>query len=140
MRAGTSGAKVGIRKNQVWITVSKTGAQPSPDHLDAIKDEITSRWGVVSLLDLLKEAYWLTGLHTEFTTIATRERLAPGQLRKRLLRILFAPGTNIGTRGMLHPGAHGVTGAQRRGPRRNYITRDGLRRAIAAVVGETMRG
>jgi hypothetical protein len=125
MRAGTSGAKVGTRKNQVWITVSKAGAQPPPDHLDAIKDEITSRWGVVSLLDLLKEADWVTGLHTEFTTIATRERLSPGQLRKRLLLILFALGTNIGIKRIVHSGAHGVTEAQLRGTRRNYITRDG---------------
>jgi hypothetical protein len=51
---------------------------------------------VVSLLDLLTEADWLTGRHTEFTTIATRERLSAGQLRKRLLLILFALGTNIG--------------------------------------------
>src|SRR5205814_10706209 len=135
--AGTAGTKAGTRNNQVRNPVSNTGAQPPPDHLDAIKDEITSRWGVVSLLDLLKEADWLTGLHTEFTTIATRERLSPGQLRKRLLLILFALGTNIGIKRIVHSGPHGVTEAQLRGTRRNYVTRDGLRRAIAAVVGET---
>jgi len=140
LRAGTSGTRVGTRKNQVWITVSKTGAQPPPDHLDAVKDEVTGRWGVVSLLDVLKEADWLTSLHTEFTSIATRERLAPAELRKRLLLILFALGTNIGIKRIIHSGAHGVTEAQLRGTRRSYITRDGLRRAIAAVVNETMHG
>jgi len=140
LRTGTSGAKIGIRKNQVWITVSKAGPQLPPANLGAIKDEVTRRWGVVSLLDLLKEADWLTDLHTEFNTIATRERLSPGELRKRLLLILFALGTNIGIKRMVHSGAHGVTEAQLRGTRRNYINRDGVRRAIAAVVNETMRG
>lgn len=95
---------------------------------------------MVSLLDLLKEADWLTGFHTEFTSIATRERLDPAELRKRLLLILFALGTNIGIKRIVNSGAHGVTEAQLRGTRRTYVTRDGLRRAIAAVMGETMRG
>jgi TnpA family transposase len=140
LRTGAAGCKVGTRKNQVWITVSKSGPQPPPDHLDDIKDEVTGRWGVVSLLDLLKEADWLTGFHAEFTTIATREHLTAGELRKRLLLILFALGTNIGIKRIVNSGPHGVTEAQLRGTRRNYISRDGLRRAIAAVVGETMRG
>jgi len=61
------------------------------------------------------------------------------ELRKRLL-ILFALGTNIGIKRIVTSGPHGVTEAQLRGTRRNYISRDGLRRAIAAVVNETMRG
>ena len=140
LQTGDTGVKIGTRKNQVWITVSKTGPQLPPSNLGAIKDEVTDRWGVVSLLDVLKEADWLTDLHTEFSTIASRERLAPGDLRKRLLLILFALGTNIGIKRIVQSGAHGVTEAQLRGTRRNYITRDGLRRAIAAVVNETMRG
>jgi hypothetical protein len=53
---------------------------------------------------------------------------------------LFALGTNIGIKRIVNSGARGVTEAQLRGTRRTYVTRDGLRRAIAAVVGETMRG
>ncbi len=140
MSDGTAGTKIGTRKNQVWISVSKAGAQPVPEHLDEVKDAVTGRWGVVSLLDLLKEADWLTGFHSEFTSIATRERLDPAELRKRLLLILFALGTNIGIKRIVNSGAHGVTESQLRGTRRTYVTRDGLRRAIAAVVGETMRG
>ncbi|MEV0217775.1 transposase, partial [Micromonospora sp. NPDC050695] len=101
--------------------------------------EVTRRWGVVSLLDLLKEADWLTDLHTEFTSIATREHLAPGELRKRLLLVLFALGTNIGVKRIVHSGDHGVTEAQLRRTRHLFVTRDGLRRAIAAVVGATLR-
>jgi hypothetical protein len=139
MRTGVAGAKVGARKNQVWISVSKQPAQPAPANLDAIKAEVIRRWGVVGLLDLLKEADWLTDFHVEFSTITTREQIPPGELRKRLLLVLFALGTNIGVKRIVHSGDHGVTEAQLRRTRRNFISRDGLRRAIAAVVGDTLR-
>jgi len=139
IRTGAAGATVGTRKNQVWITVSKQPAQPAPASLDAIKDEVIRRWGVVGLLDLLTAADWLTDLHTEFSTAATREQIPPEELRKRLLLILFALGTNIGIKAMVHAGDHGVTETQLRRTRRNFISREGLRRAIAAVVGETLR-
>ena len=130
---------IGTRKNQVWISVSRQPAQPVGAHLDALKDEVIRRWGVVGLLDVLAEADWLTGLHTEFTSIATREAIAPAQLRKRLLLVLFALGTNIGIRRIVHSGDHRVTEAQLRRIRRLFINRDGLRQAIAAVVGASLR-
>jgi hypothetical protein len=102
-RTGAAGTKIGTRKNQVWITVSKPPAQPAPANLDAIKDEVIRRWGVVGLLDLLKETDWLPGFHTEFSTIATREHIGPEELRKRLLLILFALGTNIGIKRIVPP-------------------------------------
>jgi hypothetical protein len=40
---------------------------------------------MVSLLDVLKEADFPTGFHHEFTTIATREQIAPTELRRRIL-------------------------------------------------------
>ncbi|MGC4858779.1 Tn3 family transposase [Micromonospora sp. DT41] len=139
MRAGTAGTSIGTRKGQVWISVSKQPAQPVPENLDAVKAEVIRRWGVVSLLDLLKEADWLTDLHTEFTSIATREHLNPGELRKRLLLVLFALGTNIGIKRIVHSGDHEVTEAQLRRTRHLFVNRDGLRRAIAAVVNATLR-
>jgi len=139
-RTGAAGTKIGTRKNQVWITVSKPPAQPAPANLDAIKDEVIRRWGMVGLLDLLKETDWLTGFHTEFSTITTREHIGPEELRKRLLLILFALGTNIGIKRIVHAGDHDVTEAQLRRTRRSFISRDGLRRAIATVVSATLSG
>ncbi len=139
MRDGVAGTTVTTRKGQVWISVSRQPAQPVPANLDALKDEVIRRWGVVSLLDVLKEADWLTDLHTEFASIATRDQLAPAELRKRLLLVLFALGTNIGVKRIVHSGDHGVTEAQLRRTRHLFVNRDGLRRAIAAVVGETLR-
>jgi TnpA family transposase len=139
MRDGTAGTTVTTRKGQVWISVSRQPAQPVPANLDALKDEVIRRWGVVSLVDVLKEADWLTDLHTEFASIATRDQLTPAELRKRLLLVLFALGTNIGVKRIVHSGDHGVTEAQLRRTRHLFVNRDGLRRAIAAVVKETLR-
>jgi hypothetical protein len=133
------GVRIGTRRNQVWISVPRQPKQPEPTQLDALKAEVIDRWGMVNLLDVVKEADFLTGFHREFTTIATREQIAPTELRRRILLALFALGTNIGIRGMITSGDHGVSEAQLRRLRRNYLTRDGLRRAIAKVVGETLR-
>jgi TnpA family transposase len=133
------GVGIGTRRNQVWISVPRPAKQPEPTGLDALKAEVIDRWGMVSLLDVLKEADILTGFHREFTTIATREHLPPAELRRRILLALFGLGTNIGIRGIVTAGDHGVSEAQLRRLRRLYLTRDGLRRAIAAVVGETLR-
>jgi TnpA family transposase len=133
------GVRIGTRRNQVWISVPRPPKQPEPTQLDALKAEVSDRWGMLSLLDVLKEAEFLTGFHREFITIATREHIPPDELRRRILLAIFALGTNIGIRGMVTSGDHGISEAQLRRLRRNYIARDGLRRAIAAVVGETLR-
>jgi TnpA family transposase len=140
LRVGTTGGvRIGTRKDQAWITVPRLAVQPAAAHLDDLKAELVRRWGVLSLLDVLKEADWLTGLHAEFSTVATREQLSPGELRRRLLLVLFAMGTNLGIGRIAQAGDHHVTEAQLRRIRRNYITRDGLRHAIAKVVNATLR-
>ncbi len=133
------GVSIGTRKNQVWITVPRQPAQPEAEHLNDLKAEAVRRWGVVGLLDVLKEADFLTGFTAEFTSIATREHTSPPELLKRMLLVLFALGTNIGIKRIVHSGDHGVTEAQLRRVRSMFISRDGLRRAIAAVVNETLR-
>ena len=102
----TGGVRVGTREGQAWVTVPRLGAQPAPANLDHLKAEVIRRWGVLSLLDVLKEADWLTDLHTEFSTVATREQVPPGELRRRLVLVLFALGTNIGIRRVVQSGDH----------------------------------
>jgi hypothetical protein len=82
-----------------------------PDTLQALKREIVSRWGVIDLLDVLKEVDYLTGFTNEFTTIATRENIPREQLRRRLLLALFALGTNMGISKLVAAGEHGETEA-----------------------------
>lgn len=141
LKAGTTGGvNIGTRQGQVWISVAKLDRLDAPAHLDAVKTEVIDRWGIVGLLDVLKEADWLTGFHRLFAPITTREQLPPEEIRRRLLLVLFGLGTNIGIKRISHSGDHGYTEAQLRRTRLTHVTRDNLRRAVAAVAEETLRG
>ncbi|MFF9768533.1 hypothetical protein ACF1GT_18290 [Streptomyces sp. NPDC014636] len=45
-----------------------------PTGLAALKEEVARRWGVLDLLDVLKNADFLTGFTEEFTSVAAYER------------------------------------------------------------------
>jgi hypothetical protein len=86
----TGGVRLTSRAGEPWIAVPKLDRQPEPPTLAALKDEVAHRWGVVDLLDILKEADFLTGLTGEFTSVATRQAIPPQVLQRRLLPVLFA--------------------------------------------------
>jgi hypothetical protein len=65
-------------------------ALPEPSNLAAVKDEVIRRWGNLDLLDVLKDADFLTEFSTEFTSVASREVIDRDTLRRRLLLCLFA--------------------------------------------------
>lgn len=70
--------------------------------------------------------------------MASREVTDPETLRRRLLLVLFALGTNVGIRHQIvATGDHGETEATLRRVRRTRINRDNLRRAIARLVVAT---
>jgi len=128
LRTGAAGG-VGVttRKGQVWIRVPRQQKQPEPATLDALKAEVVRRWGVIDLLDVLKDTDFLTDCTDAFTSVATREHLDRATLRKRLLLVLFALGTNVGIRRIVAAGDHGQTEAQLRRVRRWLVNRDNLR-------------
>jgi TnpA family transposase len=131
------GVTITTRHGHPWITVPKLLKLDEPQQLPALKDEITRRWGTVELLDILKETDLLTGFTDEFTTVATRETVPRAALRRRLLLVLFALGTNMGIREMSATGDHDETEAALRRVRYLYITRDQLRAAVTRVVNAT---
>ena len=65
------------RRGEPWISVPEPGKQAEPENLAALKDEVAARWGTIDLLDVLKEADYLTGFTDEFTSVATREVTRP---------------------------------------------------------------
>jgi hypothetical protein len=67
---------------------------PEPPNLDALKAEVHRRWGTIDLLDMVKEADFLTGFTGEFTSVMSREALPEGVLRRRLLLVLFCARSN----------------------------------------------
>ncbi|MEV0704589.1 hypothetical protein AB0I53_42650 [Saccharopolyspora sp. NPDC050389] len=69
------------RNGQPWISVPKLEKLPEPRNLVALKAEVQRRWGTIDLLDILKDADFLTDFTDEFTSVATREALPRAVLR-----------------------------------------------------------
>ena len=86
MRTKPKDVAIGTKRGKGWITLSPLPAQPEPKHLPRLKTEILRRWGVVGLLDILKEAAMLTGCLDCFQSTGSREALEHELLQQRLLR------------------------------------------------------
>ena len=69
------GVKITTRKGEPWITVPKLEPLEQPTGLQALKDEVVRRWGVLDLLDVLKNADFLSGFTEEFSSVAAYERI-----------------------------------------------------------------
>lgn len=132
------GLKVTTRKGEPWITVPKLEPLTEPTGLAALKDEVARRWGVLDLLDVLKNADFLTGFTQEFSSVAAYERIDRATLQRRLLLALFALGTNMGIRAIVAAGEHGETEAALQHVRRHFITVDILRAAVTKLVNATV--
>jgi TnpA family transposase len=115
------------------IVLTPLDAQKEPTHLERLKVEITDRWGATSLLDMLKE----TDIRVNFTHLLKSatglEKLDRKTLQRRLLLSLYGLGTNTGlkrvTVGNVEENYRDLLYIRRR-----YLSRDGLREAIATVV------
>lgn len=137
VEGSAGGVKVTTRHGEPWITVPKLEALAEPRMLSAVKEEVIRRWGTLDLLDVLKDAEFLTEFTREFASVAGHERIPREVLRRRLLLCLFALGTNMGIRAIVATGEHGESEAALRHVRRHFITTDNLRRAIVRLVNET---
>jgi len=131
------GVKVTTRKGEPWITVPKLEKLDEPTGLAALKEEVVRRWGVLDLLDVLKNADFDTRFTDEFASVAAYERLDRATLQRRLLLALFALGTNMGIRAIVATGEHGQTEAALRHVRKHFITVDNLRAAVTKLVNAT---
>jgi hypothetical protein len=78
-----------------------------PPNLERLKKAVESSFGTIDLLDVLKEADYLTDLTGPFTSVASREVTRRSTVRRRLLLALFGLGTNIGIK-QIAAGEHGV--------------------------------
>jgi len=139
----TGGVKITTRKGASWISVPPIAKAPEPITLAALKQEISRRWGVIDLLNVLKDVDHVIGFTARFTSVASRTITDPQVLRRRLLLCLYGLGTNVGIKRV----ADGVaatrqssadTEAVLRRTRRLFINRDNLRAAIRMLVNETL--
>lgn len=90
------------------IRLTAAEAQPEPRNLRRIKAEVQRRWGVVPLVDMLKEAVLRTGCLDAVTSVSGGGSLSPAVLAERLLLVIYAYGTNTGIKAVAS-GGHGHT-------------------------------
>ncbi|WP_246101082.1 Tn3 family transposase [Streptomyces cyaneus] len=107
------GVKVTNRHGEPWIKVPKLERLDESTGLQALKDEVIRRWGVLDLLDVLKNADFLTSFTDEFASVAAYERIDRAVLQRRLLLAPFALGTNMGIRDIVATAEHGETPSMR---------------------------
>jgi len=117
-------------KNKISIT--PLDAQPEPQNLNYLKKEITGRWPMISLLDVLKEADIRTGFTDHFKTFGDRENLSRLDLQRRLLLCLYGMGTNTGLK-RVSGSRHGISYKELLRVRRRYTDKTALRNAIGQV-------
>ena len=120
-------------KGKGWISVSPLEPQAEPVNLIRIKGEITRRWPMTSLLDILKETDLRISFIEMFKTVAHREILDRDTLQKRLILSLYGLGTNTGLK-RVSVGDHGESYKDLLYVRRKFIHKDNLRNAISKVV------
>jgi TnpA family transposase/flagellar biosynthesis chaperone FliJ len=131
------GVKI-LQRPQGWIRVAKMARQPDPPPLAGLKAEITRRWPLTGLLDVLKETDLRVGFTQHFTGTGIRSALDDETLQRRLLLCLFGLGRNAGLKRVCAtpPGEqyHDLLYGRRR-----YLHPDALRNAIAEVVNAIFR-
>ncbi|MER7506676.1 Tn3 family transposase [Nonomuraea pusilla] len=138
-RNKSGGAKVKTHRGEPRWHIPDLGKLKVPENLRALHTEVAARWGNIDLLDFLKESDFVTDFTDAFTTVATREATPREVIRKRLLLVLYALGTNMGIKRVADGGRHGKTEAALRATRHLFVNRDNLRAAIATLVNATLR-
>ncbi|KKC04333.1 Tn3 family transposase [Mycobacterium nebraskense] len=123
-------------RRQGAIKLTPLPAVAEPRNLRRLKAEVQTRWGVVPLIDILKEAVLRTGCLRAVTSVADRGALPEDVLAERLLLAIYAYGTNTGIRAV-SGGAHGHSEDDLRYARRRYLNAEAARRIAIEIANAT---
>jgi TnpA family transposase len=118
------------------IKLTPLPAVAEPRNLRKLKNQIRTRWGVVPLIDILKETVLRTGCLRAVTSVADRGTLPESVLAERLLLAIYAYGTNTGIRAV-SGGAHGHGEDEIRYTRRRYLSTEAARRIAIEIANAT---
>ncbi|VEP17976.1 transposase (fragment) [Hyella patelloides LEGE 07179] len=121
-----------LQKYKGSIRLSPLEKQPEPVNLLKLKTELTKRWSMTSLLDILKEADLRIGFTNNFKSLASRETLDRETIQKRLLLCLYGLGTNTGLL-RISNGTPNVHHHDLRYIKRRFVHKEALRQAITQV-------
>ena len=139
VKVDSGGTKVKTLRGEPRWHVPDLGKLETPANLQALHQQVAARWGLIDLLDFLKEADHVTCFTDAFSAIATREATPREIIRKRLLLVLYALGTNVGIKRVADGGGHGENEAALRATQYLFVNRDNLRNAVATLVNATLR-
>ena len=126
IRTGSAGGvRIGTKHGKPWIFVPPLAKLPDAPNLPALHAEIGRRYGMIDLLDVLKEADHLSGFTRKLISVASREITDADTARRRKLLGSFALGSNIGIKRIADAidGHPDDTEAALRRFRRIYFTR-----------------
>jgi hypothetical protein len=107
-------------------------------HYQQRVEELSRRWPMTSLLDILKETDLRVGFTSHFRSVSSRETLDRATLQRRLLLCLYGLGTNAGLKRLSTSNSQD-TYADLLYVRRRYIHSAQLRTALAQVVNAIFR-
>ncbi|KPI20517.1 transposase Tn3 family protein [Actinobacteria bacterium OK006] len=96
------------KSGAIRLTAAEAKPEPEPRNLRRIKAEVQRRWGIVPLVDMLKEAVLRTGCLDAVTSVSGGGSLSPEVFAERLLLGIYAYGTNTGIKAVASRG-HGHT-------------------------------
>lgn len=97
IRTGNAaGARIGTKHGKPWIFVPPLQKLPNTPNLPALHAEIERRYGMIDMLDVLKEVDQLSGFTRKLISVASREITDADTARRRKLLVSFALGSNIG--------------------------------------------
>lgn len=131
--------KVKISKKEGgWITLTPLDTQPNPPNLSALKTELTAKWPMTSLLDMIKEADLRLKFTDALKSPTSHEIMDRTILQPRLLLCLHGLGTNAGLQRMAGLQS-GITAKDLIYIRHRYISVENLRQAIAVVANGTLK-
>lgn len=125
--------KVSLRltgKNR--IRLSPLEPLPEPAQLRYLKGEVSRRWPMTNLLDVLKETELRVGFTRLFRGLGNREILDRETVQRRLLLCLYGLGANTGLKRILSK-EQGITYDELLYIKRRYLHAEPLRAAIAEV-------
>ncbi|MBA2651409.1 MAG: Tn3 family transposase [Tatlockia sp.] len=127
------------KKGKPWIELSPLVKIEEPKFIQRLKEAVLAKWGVIDLLDILKEVDLRENFTNCFSTAGNREILDRETIRKRLLLCNFAIGTNAGLKRTAGASKGAVTFEEMRHIKNFFLNKDDLREAINTVVNSIFR-
>ena len=128
---------IGLKRGKSHIYVTPYQVQDEPQNIKTLKQEVSSIWPNISLLDILKEADLRVGLTEELINTVDKTSIPHDILQQRLLLCLFSIATNTEFK-KICIGIEGTSEADLSYIKKRFLTVESLRHTIAKLVNSAL--